>query len=206
MADAGVALAHEDGIGHRHRVAQESVHHWVDQVGLFEGRVGQRPEHALLRDHRERQAMADHRLPLLEQHAALRVCTRVGADQYDALDTPRMSQREFLGDHAAHERAEHVGAFDADVVEQPRGVVGEVGDREGAAGILARADTAVVIGDGAVSGRELRHLQRMPAARRTAESDDQQQRRTRRVAENLVVDLVGADARKGHARILSRWD
>ncbi len=194
----------EDVVGHRERVAQEALHHRMDQVGLFERLVGERPEHALLRDDRERQTVADHRLPLLEQHAALGVGARVGADQHDAFDARRMPQREFLRDHAAHERAEHVRAFDADRVEQANRVVGEVGGREGTAGILARADAAVVVGDGAVGGGEVRDLQRVPAARRTAESDDQQQRRSARVAVDLVVEFVGADARMGHARILSR--
>ncbi len=115
-----------------------------------------------------------------------------------------MPQRQLLRDHAAHERAEHVGAGDAERVEKLRGIVGEISSRERATRVLAFADTAVIVGDGAMLRGELRHLQRLPAARRTAEPDDQQQRRAVCVAVDLVVELVGREARLGHARSLSR--
>ena len=40
-----------------------------------------------------------------------------------------MAQRELLGDHAAHRDAEHVGRLQLERLEQPSGVLRELGDR-----------------------------------------------------------------------------
>src|SRR5262245_54196056 len=95
-----------------------------------------------------------------------------------------------------------MGAFDAERVEEARGVVGEVGRREGAPRVLALTDAAQVRDQRAQRLREGRHLQRQPAATRTRDALEQQERRARVIAVDLVVGLASADARERHAAIL----
>ena len=126
VADAGVALPREDTRRHRQTLSREVLHHGVDQVALLHGVVLQRPEQPLA-DHQVDGRLATRQVtPELEQGASLRVRARVGAHEHHARHPRRMPQRQLLRHHSAHERAQHVGAIDAERVEQPGQGVGQV--------------------------------------------------------------------------------
>ena len=94
-------------------------------------------------------------------------------------------------------------ALDPERVEEGRGVVGEVGRREGAARIFALADAAQVRDHGAQLFRERRHLEREPAAAGARDALQQQQRRAGVFAVDLVVGLAPCDGEGGTAAFYS---
>ena len=60
-----------------------------------------------------------------------------------------MAQHQLLRDHSAHRHAVDMGAGDAEVVEQPGGVVGHLHDGVRSRRLVASPGAAVVVVDGA---------------------------------------------------------
>src|SRR5262249_49279270 len=103
-----------------------------------------------------------------------------------------------------HEGAADVGARQIERVEQRRGGVGEVGRRERALARLAAADARVVEDQGRALARELRHLERQPAAARAADAGREQEGRTLvSLPVELVVELAAVDDDVRHVVILT---
>ena len=100
---------------------------------------------------------------MLEQHQAFLVRACIGAHQDQSLDTVRSEQRQFLGRHAAHEGAQHVGLFHFEAVEQVEGILGQVPGGEGLARILALAHAEMIEDDHGTRRGEVGHLEGQPA-------------------------------------------
>ena len=109
-------------------------------------------------------------------------------------------ERELLGDHAAHRDAEHVHGVELERVEQPRGVPGEVGNREGLLHATAVTDAAVVVGDHLEVLAQRAQEGLTPAELRAAHADDRQQRRPGAGA--LVGKIDIADSCERHLRMV----
>jgi hypothetical protein len=90
VREAGVALAHEQVVGDRRAVSQVELHHRLDQVGLLERVVSERPQQPLPHQHLERKAAAHHLAPLLQQQAPLGVGPRVGPHQDETVHPLRV--------------------------------------------------------------------------------------------------------------------
>src|SRR6185312_15823189 len=70
-----------------------------------------------------------------------------GAGERQALDLPRMAEREFLRHHAAEGDAEYACALPADRFHHVRCVVGVVGHAVGPIGLARLAEPALVVGE-----------------------------------------------------------
>ena len=125
VVETRLALTREDVFGERRPVAGKEADHRVDQVGLFQCLVLERPEKPLAHKDFDRCAAAREVAPVLEQQTPFGVGPRKGAGQDRPPDPVRTPQAQLLRDHSAHEDAEHVGALDAEGVEQFAGVVRE---------------------------------------------------------------------------------
>lgn len=75
-----------------------------------------------------------------------------GAAQDKAADSVGISQRQFESDCTAEGDSEDGWALPAEVLEQPGGVVGEVGDREGRVDRRGASGAAMVVGHDAAAG------------------------------------------------------
>ena len=105
--------------------------HLPGGVGV-EVRPGDQPEHldaavdgVVGRAHHQLRQLAQQR-PL---DLAVLAVAGVGHDRRQAGDLGRVADGQRLGDHPAHRDADDVGPLDAEVVEQPGGVVGHVAER-----------------------------------------------------------------------------
>jgi len=101
---------------------------------------------------------------------------RVGTGEDQVGDTPRVVDREALGDEAAHRPAEDVGWWKVDRLHQPGGGVGE---RVEAAPVPRprAADAGVVEEDQPVIPRQQSQQRRVPFGHRRTGADQHHQRR-----------------------------
>ncbi len=78
---AGVTLPHEQARGEGSAVAREELHHRVDQIGLLERLLLERPQQPLPDHHLEGSSGLGQIAQLPEQQPPFRVRPRVGPDQ-----------------------------------------------------------------------------------------------------------------------------
>ncbi len=89
-------------------------------------------------------------------------------------------------------------ALPAELVEQARGILGEVGDRERLVDAVAATDAAVVVGDGVEVARQIGGERLAPGEVRPAHALDQQQRLAGAAA--VMEEATAADGEVRHAR------
>src|SRR5918992_1130650 len=150
--------------------------------------------------------LAEQDAPYAQLRPACPSLTRRGHDRSEREHALGPAHRHGLGDHPSHGDAGHMGRLDAEVVEQPEGVVGHVVEqvrrldleaRQGAREVRHRrvypcgaAGVAVVEADDVKAPlREQLAQLAIPVDELRAQPHHEQQRRVRGVADRLVHDL-----------------
>ena len=111
-----------------------------------------------------------------------------------------MAQRELLGHHAAHRDPHDVRGVPAEVVEQPRGVVGELGDGERVGLRRGVPDPAMVVGHHVEVVAEAGEERVAPGQVRPAHPLDEEHRLAGAAALVVQRDLVDGGLWHGAAR------
>ena len=122
-----------------------------------------------------------------------------GAAEDEGTNPGRVTQRQLLRDHAAHRDAVHVGAGDAEMIEEAGGVVGHLNDGVGAGRLVAQPGAAIVVVDGAEAVQKGDGAE--PGVAGHSVAHDEEQRLT--LARFIVMDLHPVDRRVRH-RVSSR--
>ncbi len=124
----------------------------------------------------------------------------IGAREYQPAHPAGVTDRQLLGDEAAHRPAEDIGAAEADRIHQPGGTVGE--RREGGARDRRprEADAGIVEHDHAVMAGQALDERGVPLGHRRAGADGHHQRRAGSAlvpGDPSVADLRDVDLGRG---------